>query len=66
MGKSKKQEPREVLVVGSKVKEEVKKAGLRSDGDLVRAISDKVHELLAEAVVRCSQNNRSTVRPHDL
>ena len=45
MAKSK---PKEIVVVGSKVKEVVKEAGLRSDGDLVQAVSDKVHELLVE------------------
>lgn len=58
--------PKEIVVVGSKVKEVVKEAGLRSDGELVQAVSDKVHELLGAAIKRCKGNNRSTVRPHDL
>lgn len=58
--------PKEIVVVGSKVKEVVKEAGLRSDGELVQAVSDKVHELLEAAITRCQGNNRSTVRPHDL
>jgi len=57
---------KEIVVVGSKVKEVIKQAGLRSDGELVQAISDKVHELLARAVARCKGNKRGTVRPHDL
>jgi hypothetical protein len=63
MAKSK---PKEIVVVGSKVKEVIKEAGLRSDGELVQAVSDKVHELLTSAIQRCQGNNRSTVRPHDL
>jgi RNA recognition motif-containing protein len=55
-----------VLVVGSKVKEVIREAGLRSDGELVQAVSDRVHELLAAAVKRCTSNGRSTVRPYDL
>ncbi len=67
MAKSKKSAaPKEIVVVGSKVKDVIKTAGLRSDGELVQAISEKVHELLAAAIVRCQSNNRSTVRPHDL
>ncbi len=67
MAKSKKaQAPKEIVVVGSKVKEVIKNAGLRSDGELVQAISEKVHELLQAAIIRCQSNNRSTVRPHDL
>ncbi len=57
---------KEIVVVGSKVKEVIKEAGLRSDGELVEAVSNKVHDLLAAAVKRCQENNRSTVRPHDL
>ncbi len=58
--------PKEVLVVGSKVKEVIREAELRSDGELVQAVSDKVHELLEAAIARCQANNRSTVRPQDL
>lgn len=58
--------PKEIVVVGSKVKEVIKEAGLRSDGELVQAVSDKVHALLEAAITRCQGNNRSTVRPYDL
>jgi len=58
--------PKEIVVVGSKVKEVIKEAGLRSDGELVQAVSDKVHELLDAAIARCKGNKRGTVRPHDL
>lgn len=58
--------PKEILVVGSKVKDVIRDAGLRSDGELIQAVSDKVHELLGAAIERCKSNNRSTVRPHDL
>ncbi|MGB1701392.1 MAG: hypothetical protein ACPHRO_15655 [Nannocystaceae bacterium] len=57
---------KEIVVVGSKVKDVIRDAGLRSDGGLVAAVSDKVHQMLAEAVTRCKENGRSTVRPHDL
>jgi RNA recognition motif-containing protein len=57
---------REIVVVGSKVKEVIREAGLRSDGDLVQAVSDKVHELLRDAIGRAKSNKRGTVRPHDL
>jgi len=56
----------EILIVGSKVKSVVSEAGMRSDGQLVEAISNKVHEMLEAAVGRCKENGRSTVRPHDL
>ena len=58
--------PKEILVVGSKVKDVIRDAGLRSDGELIQAVSDKVHDLLGAAIERCKSNNRSTVRPYDL
>jgi histone H3/H4 len=59
-------QPKEILIVGSKVKSVVSEAGCRSDGELAQAISDKVHDMLATAVARAKENGRSTVRPHDL
>lgn len=60
-GKSK-----EVLVVGSKMKDVVKGAGCQSSGDLIAAVSDRVHDMLAAAVKRAKENGRATVRPYDL
>lgn len=57
---------KEIVVVGSKVKDVVREAGLRSDGELVAAVSEQVHNILTNAIERCKGNNRSTVRPHDL
>ena len=57
---------REVLVVGTKVKDVVKAAGLQSSGELIEAISAKVHEMLGDAVKRASGNGRKTVRAYDL
>lgn len=64
--KASKKKPKEILVVGSKVKEVVRAANLRSDGELVQAVSDKVHELLEAAIQRAQDNKRGTVRPYDL
>lgn len=57
---------KETLVVGSKVKDFIKDAELRSDGDLIDALSAKVEEILKAAMNRCKENGRSTVRPCDL
>jgi hypothetical protein len=62
----KKAAAREVLVVGTKVKDVVKAAGLQSSGELIEAISGKVHDLLTAAAKRASENGRKTVRSHDL
>ena len=59
--------PKEIVVVGSKVKEVIREAGLRSDGELVQAVSDKVHELSRRGDRTCSRERaRLRVRPHDL
>lgn len=69
MAKSKKtakKKEREIVVVGSKVKDVVRNAGLRSDGELVAAISERVHDMLESAIGRAQGNKRGTVRPYDL
>ena len=57
---------KETLVVGSKVKDRIKEEELRTDGDLIDALSERVDELLKAAMKRCKENGRSTVRPCDL
>lgn len=57
---------REVLVVGTKVKDVVKSAGLQSSGELIEAVSARVHDLLTEAIKRAADNGRKTVRAYDL
>ena len=56
----------ENLVVGSKVKDFIKEEDLRTDGDLIEALSAKVSEILKAGMKRCKENGRSTVRPCDL
>jgi hypothetical protein len=63
---AKKSKSTEILVVGSKMKDVVKAAGCMSSGDLIEAVSNKVHEMLASATARAKGNGRSTVRPYDL
>jgi hypothetical protein len=57
---------KEILIVGSKMKDVVKAAGCMSSGDLIEALSAKVHEILTSATARAKGNGRSTVRPYDL
>jgi hypothetical protein len=64
--KASNKKPREVVVVGSKVKEVIRSAGLRSDGELVQAVSEQVHQMLGAAIKRAQNNKRGTVRPYDL
>ncbi len=57
---------KEILIVGSKMKEVVKSHGFMSSGDLIEALSEKVHLILTEATARAKANGRATVRPNDL
>ncbi len=54
------------LVVGSKVKDVIRGAGVRAAGDLVDAVSAQVGNMLKTAIGRCKANGRGTVRPQDL
>jgi hypothetical protein len=57
---------KEILVVGTKVKDVVKNAGLQSSGELIEAVSAKVHAILTAAAERAAGNGRKTVRAYDL
>ena len=54
------------LVVGSKVKDQIKKKGCKSAGDMLDELNKKVAELIDAAAKRAKANKRSTVRPQDL
>lgn len=56
----------EILVVQSKVKEEIGKADMNCSGDLAEALSTVVEKKLARAIERAKANGRKTVRPEDL
>jgi hypothetical protein len=63
---SKKDASREILVVTSKVKEYIKSLGLQSSSEVVPALSEKIYQLLESGALRTKNNNRATLRPHDL
>jgi histone H3/H4 len=54
------------VVVASKLREAVKGHDIRMSGDLVDALNEHVHEVIAKAVERAKSNGRGTVRPNDL
>ncbi len=54
------------LVVKSKVKELISKAGCRSSGDVFDAINMTVAWYLEQAAKRAKANGRQTVRGHDV
>jgi hypothetical protein len=57
---------KEILIVGSKMKEAIKSLGFMSSGDLVEALSEKVHKIIVDATTRAKDNDRVTVRSYDL
>lgn len=56
----------EILVVGSKVKEYIKRKGCMTSGELISALSCKVECILDSAIERAKANKRKTVSPHDV
>jgi len=61
----KKKKSLEVLLVGSKVKAEIKGAGFNTGGDAIEGLNHWVHWLIGQATSRAKLNGRKTVRAHD-
>ena len=55
-----------ILIVQSKVKEFVKGKGCQTSATAIEALSNKVKDLLNEAVERAKSNNRATVKDRDI
>jgi len=56
----------DMLVVQSKVRDQVKKAKLRLSGDAVEALSKAVADLVAKAGARAKANKRQTIKASDI
>lgn len=56
---------KEALVVQSKAKAVLKKAGCNTAGDALEALNGYVYWLLDQAAKRAKANGRKTVRGHD-
>ncbi|MCD6547088.1 MAG: DUF1931 domain-containing protein [Nanoarchaeota archaeon] len=56
----------ELLVVGSKVRNVIKKAKCNMSGDFIKALSKEVENLVKKACMRAKANKRKTVRAADL
>jgi hypothetical protein len=55
----------EILLVASKVREQVKKADCNFAGDALDGLNGWVHWLIQEATARAKANGRKTVRSYD-
>lgn len=64
--KTTKKQPREMILVQSKMKEFIKQSEVNVAGDLAEELNEQVHVLLEKAVQRCLANGRKTVRASDL
>ena len=56
---------KEMLVVGSKVKNYIKAKGLMSSSDMLEAINNAVYCMLDRAAARAEANGRKTVQAKD-
>jgi histone H3/H4 len=65
MSKKKAKKSGEILIVGSKMKDAIRKNGCNVSSDVLDALSSRVHEMIGEAVNRCKENGRKTVRGYD-
>jgi histone H3/H4 len=65
MAKKKAKKSGEILIVGSKMKDAIRKNGCNVSSDVLDALSSRVHEMIGEAVNRCKENGRKTVRGYD-
>jgi hypothetical protein len=57
--------PKEVLLVGTKVRQLIKDADCNTAGDAIDGLNDWVYWLVAQATARAKANGRKTVRAHD-
>jgi len=64
--KAAKKAPKEVLVVGSKVRAYIRGKKAMMSGELLAALNDMVHGALDKAIARAQANKRATVKPQDL
>lgn len=62
---SRKKQPAEVLLVGSKVKAAIRDQGCNTGGDAIEGLNNWVHWLIGQAAARAEANHRKTVRAHD-
>jgi len=57
---------KDMLIVGTKVKNYIKDKGLMSSSDVLEAVNDAVHELLDRGAERAKANGRKTVQGRDV
>ena len=58
--------PREMLLVQSKVREEIRKKEMRVSEEFLTALNDEVYALIDKAAARCNGNHRKTLDKSDV
>ncbi|HEX3759500.1 MAG TPA: hypothetical protein VHW23_12375 [Kofleriaceae bacterium] len=64
-GKAAASRPVEMLLVASKVRQQIRDAGCNVAGDALDGLNAYVSWLIEQAAKRASENGRKTVRTHD-
>jgi histone H3/H4 len=64
-GKKGKGGKKDIVIVGSKMKDAIRSAGCNVAGDAIEFLNEKVHAMLQGAVSRAKENGRKTVRGYD-
>ncbi len=57
---------KESLIVASKVKAYIKSKKMMTSTDAMEAVSDKVYDIIDDAIARTKANRRSTVKAQDV
>lgn len=64
-GRARASQPREMLLVASKVRQLIKDAGFNTGGDALDGLNAYLYWLVHQAGKRAEANGRKTVRAHD-
>ena len=56
---------KEIVIVGSKMKDAIRSSGCNVAGDAIEFLNEKVHAMIQGAVKRAQENGRKTVRGYD-
>lgn len=58
--------PREMLLVQSKVRDEIRKKDLRVSDEFLTALNDELYAVIDKAIRRCGDNGRKTLGKADV
>jgi histone H3/H4 len=65
-GGEKKEQGPQLLIVQSKVRDEIRAKEKRVSDEFITALSEHVRRTIEKAVARATANGRSTLRPEDI